>query len=261
MYVRPSNPLYANYANYADSVSFYEALDPGNKLLSDYFKEKDSPGQDLIVDISGKAGSTSKFLAEEFPKLKFQVQDVSQPLLDQGRQSLPETLKERIAFEQHDLFKPQETQNQEKILAYIIKSVLWNLCDDDCIKVLQTFIPALEKFPETVILVNDLVSPRSGTFEPHVEKAYRRRDVTLMTMHNVKQRTEQEWLDLLRSVSPHFQVSCKMPCFSYNSLPLFHLYIFLQNAKTGDHMQVNFTQAFTSHSCRGLWEIRWVPAN
>lgn len=201
-------------------------MDPGNKLFFDYFKQKDSQTRDLVVDISGKTGSTSRYLAGEFSSLKFQVQDVSQSLLNQGQQSLPDVLKGRIAFEQHDLFKPQETQNLGESLAYVIKSVLWNLCDEDCIKLLETFIPVLEKSPETVILVNDLVSPRSGTFEPHVEKAYRRRDVTLMTMHNAKQRNEEEWLSLLRSVSPHFQVSYKFVYFFIPllPLPLIHLY-------------------------------------
>lgn len=200
-------------------------MDPGNKLLSDYFKQKDCPSRELIVEISGKTGSTSRFLAEEFPELKFQVQDVSQSLLDKGQQSLPEVFKERIAFQQHELFKEQETQNLGKTFAYVIKSVLWNMCDSDCVKLLQTFIPILETSPETVILVNDLVSPKSGTFEPHVEKAYRRRDVTLMTMHNAKQRTEEEWLDLFKSVSPHFQVSYRH-IFSYHSLVVIPLYSF-----------------------------------
>ena len=58
-----------------------------------------------------------------------------------------------------------------------------------------------------MLLINDLVSPAFGTFEPHIERAFRRRDVTLMTMHNVKQRTAKEWGDLIQSACGEFKVS------------------------------------------------------
>jgi hypothetical protein len=165
----------------------------------------------LIVDVSGDNGSASRFLAEKFPKFHFEVRDISQPLLAQGQQSSA-ALQER---KQNDLLRLQPIEGLDRTLAYILKSVLWNLCDDDCIKLIRKFLPVLEKSPETVILMNDLVSPRRGTFEPHVEKAYRRRDVALMTMHNVKQRTEEEWLDLLKRVSPHLKVSAVRILFPF----------------------------------------------
>jgi hypothetical protein len=161
----------------------------------------------LVVDVSGKDGATSRFLAEILPAFTFEVQEASEPLLDQGYKSLPADLQGKISFKQHNLFQQQFDESSSRIFAYIVKAVLRNLCDDDCIKLLRGFIPVLERSPKTVVLVNDLVSPRSGTFAPHVEQAYRRRDVTLMTMHNVKQRTENEWLELLQKGSPHFKVT------------------------------------------------------
>lgn len=74
-------------------------------------------------------------------------------------------------------------------------------------KVLQTLVPVFESHPRTVLLVNELVSPEPGTFKPHDEKIFRRRDVTLTTMHNVKQRTEQEWTALVQRASPFYMVS------------------------------------------------------
>jgi ubiquinone/menaquinone biosynthesis C-methylase UbiE len=158
------------------------------------------------VDVGGGNGHISTVLAQEFPDLNFEVQDISQTLLTQGQAALTPELQQRIKFNQRDMFKPQPVSDAGKVLAYVLRNVLWNWSDEDCVRLLQTFIPALEKSPETVILVNDGMSPAKGTFEPHVEKAYRRRDVTVMTMHNTKQRTEPEWREVFAKASPHFLV-------------------------------------------------------
>ena len=128
-------------------------------------------------------------------------------MLERGQNELPPELQNRVRFARRDMFKPRSDENGESIGAYVLRDILWNMEDRECARVLQTFVPVLEKANETVLLVNELLSPAPGTFEPHVEQAYRRRDVTLMTMHNVKQRTEQEWRDILASVHPSLKVS------------------------------------------------------
>jgi len=183
------------------------ALDPGNKLFLDWFKSHPALEQNLVVDVRGKDGSLSKSLAEIFPTLRFEVQDSSQVFLSRGQKSLPPALKDRITFQQREDFLPQHTNTADKVFAYVIRNVLWNMSDNDCITLLQTFTPTLQKSPNSVLLVNELLSPLKGSFESHIEQAYRRRDVTLMTMHNVKQRTEQEWMDLLTKAMPNFEVS------------------------------------------------------
>jgi len=79
------------------------------------------------------------------------------------------------------------------------------------------------------VIVSDLVSPDWGTFEPHVERAYRRRDVTLMTMHNVKQRTRGDWEGLVREA---FQASGV------------------------EGFKIAYSDVrYSSHSSRGLWAV------
>lgn len=182
-------------------------LDPGNNLFLDWFKSHPVLEQNLVVDVRGKDGSLSKSLAEIFPILRFEVQDSSQVFLSHGQKSLPPSLKDRITFQQREDFLPQHTNTADKVFAYVIRNVLWNLSDNDCITLLQMFTSALQQSPNSVLLVNELLSPLKGSFESHVEQAYRRRDVTLMTMHNVKQRTEDEWTDLLTKAMPGFEVS------------------------------------------------------
>ena len=135
------------------------------------------------MDVEGR---NSAFLAERFPALSFQ--------------------------NQVDKFNPQPTEDSDNVLfVYLVRNILWNCSDEDCVKIIQTFVPAMKKSPDTVLLVNEMMSPAAGTFECHVEKAYRRRDVTVMTMHNAKQRTEEEWKALFAKASPNFTVGTILP--------------------------------------------------
>jgi hypothetical protein len=116
-------------------------------------------------------------------------------------------LQQRIVFTQrNDNFDPQPIGDTEKVAAYVIRNVFWNWSDNDVTRLLQTFVPIMEKSPCTAILINDGISPARNAFDPHVEQAYRRRDLTMMTMHNVKQRTEVEWRELFAKASPCFKV-------------------------------------------------------
>ena len=76
------------------------------------------------------------------------------------------------------------------------------------------------------LLISDLVSPDWGTYEPGVERAFRRRDVTLMTMHNVMQRTRGEWGVLIAEgvKGGDFEVSSSYSFSMFRSL-LFFFYL------------------------------------
>ena len=130
-------------------------------------------------------------------------------------------------FSQRDLFATRsldeikgEGEGASRTI-FLLRGVLWNLDDDQAIELLQSFIPAMQGPDGPLLLINDLVSPTYGTFEPHVERAFRRRDVTLMTMHNVKQRTASEWAALISTASPQFKVRAILMASTHLFNPLF----------------------------------------
>lgn len=133
----------------------------------------------MIVDIGGR---NTAFLASKFPDMTFETQ--------------MDTFKQQ----------PIEDLNKRTRIVYLVRNILWNCTNEDCLKVLRTFIPEMEKSSDTVLLINEMMSPALGTFEPHVEQGYRRRDVTVMAMHNAKQRTEEDWKALIMEASPNFTV-------------------------------------------------------
>ncbi len=192
-------------------------LDPGNGMIIDWLASRRENSQDgkvpLIIEVSGKTGCFSRQLATLFPYPRFEVQDSSSELLQLGEQSLQPELVNRIRFTQRDLFATRSIQEIEvngdresTPIVFLLRGVLWSLDDSKAIRLLQSFIPAMRHPDRPLLVISDLVSPAWGTFEPHVERAFRRRDVTLMTMHNVKQRTANEWDALIRSASLDFEV-------------------------------------------------------
>ncbi|KIM97002.1 hypothetical protein OIDMADRAFT_204739 [Oidiodendron maius Zn] len=209
------------FAQAMGSVS--QGLDPGNSMIIDWFANQQDSNQKgpkpLIVEVAGKTGAFSCQLATIFPDLSFEVQDSSPELLRQGEHSVPPEIAARVRFREADLFarpsiQRDHSEDRRGPIVFLLRGVLWNLAENDLITLLQNFALVMKDGEGISLLVSDLVSPAWGTFEPNIERAYRRRDVTLMTMHNVKQRTASEWNTLIRSADPDFSVRLPAPSCS-----------------------------------------------
>ena len=150
------------------------AFDPGDALFCAWMEENPNTESSLFVDVDGRS---TELIKERFPTLSFETQvDKLEPPLMGDYQNLR--------------------------IVYLVRNTLWNYSDEVCVKFLQRCALALQRSPHAVLLLNEMASPGRGMFERHVEKRYRRRDVTVMTMHNAKQRTEEEWNDLFAKASP-----------------------------------------------------------
>ena len=210
-------------------------LDPGNGMIIDYLTNQLAPSSTtqpqslLLIEINGKTGSFSTHLATIFPSLTCLVQDPSPALIQKGQSSLPVSLAPRISFQQRDLFAPRtlkdldsyaSSSENERALIVLLRSVLWNLPDAEVVQLLKSFMPMLDskhgsRKRDIKILVSDLVSPAYGTFAPDIERerTFRRRDVTLMTMHNVQQRTAGEWGALIGEGVEGCEVCISILCY------------------------------------------------
>lgn len=115
-------------------------------------------------------------------------------------------MQHRIKFQVTDWFNPRPEKEAGTVLAYVLRNFLWNWSDMDAVACIKSFLPIMKKSPETVLLLNDGISPEYGELESNEEKPYRRRDFTMMTMHNVRQRTRGQWSELIKKVDPGLKV-------------------------------------------------------
>lgn len=180
----------------------FEWLKSQSKIMSD--------PRTTVVVVAGKSiGAFAERMAAAFQEVNFELFDTTPDTVDASAGRL-----RRI---------------------FLLYGVLWILDDEACIALLRQFVPLLLHPSRPILLVCDLVSPEKGQFEPHVELAFRRRDVTLMTMHNARQRTAKQWLQLVGEADPRFQVS---PDFSIAG-PWFigRSYMFVVNHENRLHTQ------------------------
>ena len=75
-------------------------------LVAVYEPLRAIPKGTTLVDIGGGIGHVAIAAAQKFPNLKCVVQDIG-TTVGEGRDGLPEELKDRVEFQENDFFKGQ----------------------------------------------------------------------------------------------------------------------------------------------------------
>lgn len=201
------------------------ALDPADSLIEGYIQQHTPTTKTKIVEIGGRYGFASVSLVQKHPELSFEVRSDSQDFLDRGSAQVPSSCRERISLRHcQSLFDSPPTCDTHMVWLYVIRNLLWNWSDTDVVRLMRAIKQGVGA--STRILVTDGVSPVSSQFPLHEEMAYRRRDITTMSMHNVKQRTQEEWVGVFKQAAPG--------------------------------VRVETTFARSSHVYKGMWEIIFV---
>lgn len=100
---------------------------------------------------------------------------------------------------------------------YLFRNTFHNHNDEDCIKMLQALVPALERrsddeyeydSDEPVLLINEVIVPERG--EPGITRAeenqLRQLDLMMMGLFGAKERTRKDWAQLLGKVDERFEI-------------------------------------------------------
>jgi len=75
-------------------------------LVAVYEPLLSAPKGTILVDMGGGIGHVAIAAARKFPNLKCIVQDIG-AVVGEGRNELPEELKDRVEFQENDFFKGQ----------------------------------------------------------------------------------------------------------------------------------------------------------
>ncbi|KAI1496582.1 putative O-methyltransferase [Biscogniauxia marginata] len=191
-------------ARFASAMAGYVQMNRDTTELRDRFPW-DSLVNKTVVDVGGGSGHMSIYLATQFSELKFIVQDVNPGMLAQGPKR-PEfkTVEKRVSFMQYDFYQPQLITD---VGLFLLRQVIHNYNDEVCVKILRSFVPALEKCaPGTILLINEIMLPEFNT-EPKVEEYNLRQvDIAMMNGYGAKQRTAKEFASLLKQADERFQI-------------------------------------------------------
>ncbi|KAL8807090.1 MAG: hypothetical protein Q9182_000923 [Xanthomendoza sp. 2 TL-2023] len=160
----------------------------------------DHPGS-IVVDVGGGHGSVSQELARSTTNIKFIVQDLPGPV-EQARKELPREMKGRIEFQEHDFFTEQTVQDAD---VHLMRWILHNWSDTNCVKILRALVPALEKKKDARIVLLEYVLSE----EPEMRLSERmciNTDMIMLSVFNGTERTAREFKDLLKQADERLTV-------------------------------------------------------
>ena len=114
-------------------------------------------------------------------------------------------LNGRVTFMPHDFFTHQPISGAA---AYLLRYITHNWSDEDCIRIFKALVPALEKSaPGTPLLINDVVLPALNETSRYHDNRMRQVDIMMMLVLGAKQRTEEQFRQLLSDADARLKVS------------------------------------------------------
>ncbi|GAW14657.1 hypothetical protein ANO14919_040600 [Xylariales sp. No.14919] len=159
-----------------------------------------------VVDVGGADGAVSLILAKDkkWPHLSFIIQDASATLLSQGRDQLPAEYESRFMFQEYDFFTPQPVTNAE---LFLIRQCLHNWADEDCVKILRGFVPALEKCKEgTPLIINESILPDLGSISKYQERLLRHVDMSMLINVGGRQRSADDFRKICKDADERLEI-------------------------------------------------------
>ncbi|KAI2472036.1 sterigmatocystin 8-O-methyltransferase [Annulohypoxylon bovei var. microspora] len=160
-------------------------------------------GKVNVVDVGGSAGHDAIVLARKFPELTITVQDLPQvkPVFEAN---LPEDVKARVSFVEHDFFQPQPVQAD----IYIFKMILHDWPDQESSKILRALIPALK--PGARVILFEYIGNQGETEGPALPRSIQQMgtatDLRLMALFNGKERPVEAWAKIFRDADERFDM-------------------------------------------------------
>lgn len=161
---------------FADAMSFFQA-GPGiqTSLLIDNY---DWSTCKKMVDIGGSHGVVTAEVTKKFPDIECVVQD-----LPRFTAAVTER-RDRATFQENDFFTKQPVEGAD---VYLFRMIFHNWSDKDCVQILQSLIPALEKGSK--VLINDHVVSPPGVLPPYEDRAICAFDLVMKQLFNAKERS------------------------------------------------------------------------
>lgn len=165
-------------------------------LVSGYDWAALAPGS-LVVDLGGGHGDAVVAIANQFPHLKFQVQDLPQTIAT-APTSISQDLP--VEFLAHSFLDPQPTAGAQ---VYLFRWVFHNWPDKYCVRILQTLVPALRKGAR--VLVMDSVMPPVGGVPRALEREKRYMDLVMLANFNARDRPAEAYESLFSQADERFE--------------------------------------------------------
>lgn len=147
--------------------------------------------------LGGSVGHLSFEIARKHPNISLVVQDFA-ALEPQFHQLCPKELVDRVSFQGHDIFTLQPVEHAD---VYLFRFIFHDWPDSHCVQLLKSVIPVM-KPTSRILIVDGIVDQWQDVKYKAMDRLVTSLDLQVWAMMNAKERTEEDWIELLRSASP-----------------------------------------------------------
>ncbi|KAF2106354.1 O-methyltransferase [Lophiotrema nucula] len=165
----------------------------------------------LVVDIGAGNGQVGAHLTKHHKNLHIINQDMENVIADRIKELSLAPAEEQASFREVD-FEPQDyyaPQTRTDADAYLIRFVLHNNNDENCVKILKAVVPALaanKNGEHARLLVAERVMPEWDTDKSAQLKQQRIEDMAMLISCSGKQRSVAELEALLKKADPALEI-------------------------------------------------------
>ncbi|KAB9006552.1 hypothetical protein FH972_026905 [Carpinus fangiana] len=150
-----------------------------------------SLGAAQVVDIGGSRGHVSIAILRHAPQLTSIVQDRPE-VVSQMEGKIPKDLTGRLTFEVANFFEPQPIKTAD---VYFFRRIFHDWSDDDSSRIIKNLVPSMKSGSRLVI--SEFVVKPPGQESMFEEKMTRCFDLQMLVALNGKERTLQDWKDVV----------------------------------------------------------------
>lgn len=106
-----------------------------------------------------------------------------------------------MSFRAHDFFQPQPVHGAD---IYLLRMILHDWPDQEAYAILKNLFEAMGR--HSLIVVMDTVLPEPGILPATTERLVRLRDLVMRQKFNARERSMDDWLEILANVSPDLSI-------------------------------------------------------
>ncbi|XP_078165981.1 trans-resveratrol di-O-methyltransferase-like [Carex rostrata] len=138
-----------------------------------------------LVDVGGGTGTAVKIIANAFPMLRCTVLD------------LPHVVAKASKDDSFNVVAGDMLKKLPPADAFLLKNVLHDWCDEDCVRILKGCKEAIEPRKDgSKVIIVDIIQDFENNNAKATETGFLF-DILMMCCHGAKERKKQEWHDLI----------------------------------------------------------------
>lgn len=142
------------------------------------------------MDVGGGGAHIALNIAKALANRKFVVQDLELNAEPANASIQQYGLEHRVKFQTQDFFETQLTNLEPA--AYLLSRVLHDWPDGDCVRIIKTLLPAMQKHGTKLFIAERVLSDEVGQASTYKEWLSRAADILMFTLYGSKRRSFKE---------------------------------------------------------------------